>query len=70
LSTDQIATIFEREDELAPMVRRLTKADHAFFVGRGSSYAVAMEGAIKLKEVSYVHAEAYSRRNSNTGLWR
>jgi glutamine---fructose-6-phosphate transaminase (isomerizing) len=56
---DQIAGIVERESELATMAGRLAKADHAFFVGRGAGYAIAMEGAIKLKEVSYIHAEAY-----------
>jgi glutamine---fructose-6-phosphate transaminase (isomerizing) len=34
--------------------------DHAFFVGRSAGQGVAMEGALKLKEVSYLHAEAYS----------
>src|SRR5215472_10365454 len=34
--------------------------EHAFFVGRSAGHAVAMEGALKLKEVSYLHAEAYS----------
>ncbi|HEX4023648.1 MAG TPA: SIS domain-containing protein, partial [Steroidobacteraceae bacterium] len=34
-------------------------AEHAYFVGRAAGYAVAMEGALKLKEVSYLHAEAY-----------
>jgi glucosamine--fructose-6-phosphate aminotransferase (isomerizing) len=34
--------------------------DHAFFVGRGAFYPVAMEGALKMKEISYVHAEGYA----------
>jgi glucosamine--fructose-6-phosphate aminotransferase (isomerizing) len=34
--------------------------EHAYFVGRAAGYPVAMEGALKLKEVSYLHAEAYS----------
>ncbi|MEJ2535024.1 MAG: SIS domain-containing protein, partial [Gammaproteobacteria bacterium] len=33
--------------------------DHALFLGRGSHYPIAMEGALKLKEISYIHAEAY-----------
>lgn len=37
-----------------------SKADHAFFVGRGAFYPVAMEGALKMKEISYVHAEGYA----------
>ena len=37
-----------------------SQADHAFFIGRGPFYPVAMEGALKMKEISYVHAEGYA----------
>ncbi len=37
----------------------MADCEHAYFVGRSAGYAVAMEGALKLKEVSYLHAEAY-----------
>ncbi len=37
-----------------------SKANHAFFVGRGPFYPVSMEGALKMKEISYVHAEGYA----------
>lgn len=37
-----------------------SKADHVFFVGRGPFYPVSMEGALKMKEISYVHAEGYA----------
>ncbi len=33
---------------------------HALFLGRGDQYPIAMEGALKLKEISYIHAEAYA----------
>ena len=33
---------------------------HSLFLGRGSHYPIAMEGALKLKEISYIHAEAYA----------
>jgi glucosamine--fructose-6-phosphate aminotransferase (isomerizing) len=56
---DQIAEIVTREAELAPIAARLAKAEHAYFLGRAAGYAVAMEGALKLKEISYMHAEAY-----------
>ena len=42
------------------MAERLLACEHAYFVGRSAGYAVAMEAALKLKEVSYLHAEAYS----------
>lgn len=46
----------ERYREYAGM---LTRWQHAFFIGRNLDYAVAMEGSLKLKEISYIHAEAY-----------
>jgi glucosamine--fructose-6-phosphate aminotransferase (isomerizing) len=57
---DQIAGIVEREDELAAISARLAGADHAYYLGRAAGYAVAQEGALKLKEISYLHAEAYA----------
>ncbi len=36
-----------------------TEKEHAFFIGRGSDYPIALESALKLKEISYIHAEAY-----------
>jgi len=43
---------------------------HALFVGRGPLHAIAMEGALKLKEISYIHAEAYAAPSSSTARWR
>lgn len=49
--------------ELNPAIQRLSEAfipkHHALFLGRGIQYPIAMEGALKLKEISYIHAEAY-----------
>jgi glutamine---fructose-6-phosphate transaminase (isomerizing) len=56
---DQIDAILAREDEIAALAVRLSACEHAYFVGRAAGYAVAMEGALKVKEVSYLHAEAY-----------
>jgi glucosamine--fructose-6-phosphate aminotransferase (isomerizing) len=56
---DQIAAIVAREAEIEPLAALLARADHAYFVGRSAGFAVAMEGALKLKEISYLHAEAY-----------
>ena len=36
-----------------------SECEHAYFIGRSAGYSIAMEGALKLKEVSYLHAEAY-----------
>jgi glucosamine--fructose-6-phosphate aminotransferase (isomerizing) len=56
---DQIADILSREKDIVDMAQRIGKAEHAYFIGRAAGHAVAMEGALKLKEVSYLHAEAY-----------
>ena len=55
----QIESIIAREAEIAAIAERLLDCEHAYFVGRSTGYAVAMEGALKLKEISYLHAEAY-----------
>ncbi len=55
----QIEQILASEEEIADTARRFAAAEHMFFVGRVRGWPVAREGAQKLKEVSYVHAEAY-----------
>ena len=51
--------ILAAEQEIAEIARRFAAAEHMFFIGRVRGWPVAREGAQKLKEVSYVHAEAY-----------
>jgi glutamine---fructose-6-phosphate transaminase (isomerizing) len=55
----QIEQVLAAEEEIAEIARRFASADHMFFIGRVRGWPVAREGAQKLKEVSYVHAEAY-----------
>jgi glucosamine--fructose-6-phosphate aminotransferase (isomerizing) len=47
------------EPQIAELAKRFVRKHHALFLGRGVHYPVAMEGALKLKEISYIHAEAY-----------
>lgn len=47
------------EDEIALWAQRFAHKQHALFLGRGRHYPIALEGALKLKEISYIHAEAY-----------
>jgi glucosamine--fructose-6-phosphate aminotransferase (isomerizing) len=54
-----IEEILAAEDHIAEIARRFAGAEHMFFIGRVRGWPVAREGAQKLKEVSYVHAEAY-----------
>ncbi|MBV8784025.1 MAG: glutamine--fructose-6-phosphate transaminase (isomerizing), partial [Gammaproteobacteria bacterium] len=59
----ELPAMVERTLALDPVIRRLAErfADkhHALFLGRGALHPIAMEGALKLKEISYIHAEAY-----------
>ena len=48
------------EDEIEALARDLTKASDVLYLGRGTSYPLALEGALKLKEISYIHAEGYA----------
>ncbi|WP_299350029.1 glutamine--fructose-6-phosphate transaminase (isomerizing) [uncultured Shimia sp.] len=50
----------EREGELRAVSRKLAEARDILFLGRGVMYPLALEGALKLKEISYIHAEAYA----------
>jgi glucosamine--fructose-6-phosphate aminotransferase (isomerizing) len=54
---DQVRELVEREKEIAKLAERYSKYTNFMFFGRGLSYPVALEGALKLKEISYVHAE-------------
>jgi glucosamine--fructose-6-phosphate aminotransferase (isomerizing) len=56
---DQIESVIQQEGEIAQLAEILMGREHAYFIGRSAGYTVAMEGALKLKEVSYLHAEAY-----------
>jgi glucosamine--fructose-6-phosphate aminotransferase (isomerizing) len=47
------------DDNIKQLARRFIDKEHALFLGRGLHYPIAMEGALKLKEISYIHAEAY-----------
>ena len=47
------------DDRIKELAEHFVEKHHALFLGRGSHYPIAMEGALKLKEISYIHAEAY-----------
>jgi glucosamine--fructose-6-phosphate aminotransferase (isomerizing) len=56
---EQVEAILAREPAIEAMARAFAECRDAYFVGRAAGHAIAMEGALKLKEVSYLHAEAY-----------
>jgi glucosamine--fructose-6-phosphate aminotransferase (isomerizing) len=53
------AEAVRQSDHIAAIAAGYLKDEHAFFIGRGPMYPVALEGALKLKEISYIHAEGY-----------
>ncbi|MBX3691649.1 glutamine--fructose-6-phosphate transaminase (isomerizing) [Dokdonella sp.] len=55
----RVADALELEPQIAQLAERFVNKHHALFLGRGVNYPVALEGALKLKEISYIHAEAY-----------
>ncbi|MCE1172773.1 MAG: glutamine--fructose-6-phosphate transaminase (isomerizing) [Azovibrio sp.] len=54
-----VQKVLALEPEIAAWARRFANKQHALFLGRGRHYPIALEGALKLKEISYIHAEAY-----------
>jgi glucosamine--fructose-6-phosphate aminotransferase (isomerizing) len=55
----QVESILAQEHHIAALATEIAKANDAYFVGRAAGFPIAMEGALKLKEISYLHAEAY-----------
>ncbi|WP_333877019.1 glutamine--fructose-6-phosphate transaminase (isomerizing) [Methylobacter sp.] len=55
----KIEKALQMDDEVKYLSEQFAEKQHALFLGRGTHYPIAMEGALKLKEISYIHAEAY-----------
>ena len=53
-------SMIQRKEEIRQLVRHLMDKPDAFFIGRNLDYAFSLEGALKLKEISYIHADAYA----------
>ena len=54
-----VEKVLEQNDRIAKVAEQFADFENAFYIGRGYMYPVALEGALKLKEVSYIHAEGY-----------
>ena len=54
-----LESVLGMEDAIADVAKVFGDKEHALFLGRGAHFPIAMEGALKLKEISYIHAEAY-----------
>ncbi len=57
---NQVEKIFEQEEKIKEIGQSFAFLEHAYFIGRNLDYAVSMEASLKLKEVSYIHSEAYA----------
>jgi glucosamine--fructose-6-phosphate aminotransferase (isomerizing) len=57
---DAVRGVLAQEDCICAAAGRLQGAEHLFFIGRGLDWALACEGSLKLKEISYIHSEAYA----------
>ena len=55
-----LQVVLQTEERVADWAKRFAGKNHALFLGRGIHYPIALEGALKLKEISYIHAEAYA----------
>ena len=55
----KIKEVLKLENEIKKISKKIYKKNHALFLGRGNNFPVALEGSLKLKEISYIHAEGY-----------
>lgn len=60
LIPEKISQILDQKEQLKTLAAQLTNAQTMFFIGRGIDYPLAMEGSLKMKEISYIHSEAYA----------
>ena len=56
----KIRNVLEKSDEILKIAKLLKNSQSVFFIGRGIDYPISMEGALKLKEISYIHAEGFA----------
>jgi glucosamine--fructose-6-phosphate aminotransferase (isomerizing) len=63
----QIEKILAQNDALKKLAKKYAPAEDFFFLGRGYTFPIALEGALKLKEISYIHAEGYSAAEMKHG---
>jgi len=56
----KVQQVLDNETEIIEYAKYLSKYEDVFFIGRGINYPIALEGALKLKEISYIHAEGYA----------
>jgi len=55
-----VQQVLDNQDQIVDCARRITLCRDVFYIGRGINYPIALEGALKIKEISYIHAEGYA----------
>ncbi|MEC8713559.1 MAG: glutamine--fructose-6-phosphate transaminase (isomerizing) [Chloroflexota bacterium] len=65
---NKVALILNNQNKIKEISKRISKLEHILFLGRDIMYPVAMEGALKMKEVCYIHAEAYPAGEMKHGV--
>ena len=58
--SEKVLKILEDKERIQWFATKYANAHNMFFVGRGIDYAICLEGGLKLKEISYIHSEAYA----------
>ena len=56
----KVQQVLDNEMRISEMAQQISKSENVFYIGRGINYPIALEGALKLKEISYIHAEGYA----------
>jgi glutamine---fructose-6-phosphate transaminase (isomerizing) len=56
----EVQQVLDNETAISDCAQQISKFEHVFYIGRGINYPIALEGALKLKEISYIHAEGYA----------
>ena len=56
----EVRQVLDQSDEILKIAKQLKNVDSVFFIGRGINYPISLEGALKLKEISYIHAEGFA----------
>jgi glucosamine--fructose-6-phosphate aminotransferase (isomerizing) len=56
----KVQQVLDNEEEIAAFAKKLAGFDNVFYIGKGINYPIALEGALKLKEISYIHAEGFA----------
>jgi len=65
-----MSCVLELESKIRQLAREVAGSRNALFIGRGTNYPLALEGALKLKEITYIHAEAMLPESSSMGRLR